>query len=321
MSVTNAIVTMNTRNQITTFALLCALSLAFWWRTLEETFRLALANDAYTHIFLIPPLGAALIYNELRKTAPRSARGGSQSFLLGGILLAVALLLDGYARWGLHAASASVSGDAANNLANAGLNEVRLSLAVFALILWWIGGVVFCFSARVFRRLIFPLCFLFLMVPMPQSALNSMVEFLQYQSALAARLIFRAVGVPATQDGVMVYIPGLNIEVARECSSIRSSLILIVTTMFLAQIFLRTWWRKTLLVALAIPLSVAKNGLRIFTIGELGTRVDPAYLTGKLHHNGGVVFLAISMVCVLAILGILRLSESRLPKPATILAT
>jgi exosortase len=155
----------------------------------------------------------------------------------------------------------------------------------------------------------FPLCFLFLMVPIPASSLRWIVEFLQQQSALAARLMFRAVGVPVTQDGIMLSIPGLDIEVARECSSIRSSLMLIVTTMVLAHLFLRSWWRKALLIAAAIPLSVAKNGLRIFTIAELGTRIDPGLLNGKLHHNGGILFFGLSVLAVGAVLWVLRRTE------------
>jgi exosortase/archaeosortase family protein len=54
-------------------------------------------------------------------------------------------------------------------------------------------------------------------------------------------------------------------------------------TMVLAHPFLRSWWRKALLIAAAIPLTLAKNGLRIFVIAELGTRVDPGFLNGNLQ--------------------------------------
>jgi exosortase/archaeosortase family protein len=64
-----------------------------------------------------------------------------------------------------------------------------------------------------------------------------------------------------------------------------------VMTMVLAHLFLRSWWRKTLLIVAAIPLAVAKNGLRIFVIAELGTRVDPEFLDGNLHQHGGPCFL------------------------------
>ena len=49
-----------------------------------------------------------------------------------------------------------------------------------------------------------------------------------------------------------------------------------------------------------------KNGLRIFTIGFLTTRVDPSYISGNLHRNGGVVFLAIALAAIVGILLLLR---------------
>ena len=244
---------MTKRTQILAFVFLCAVSIVFWWHSLVITLELALANDAYTHILLIFPLSAALIYLDSKETnskAPDSdAKVRSQpNPRIGAALLALALVTGGYARWGMGATP----------------DDLPLSLAMFALVTWWIASVLLCFGARTFHSFLFPLCFLFLMVPLPDFALSRIIEFLQQQSALAARIMFRAAAVPVTQDGIMLSIPNLDIEVALECSSIRSSLMLVVTTMVFAHLFLRSGWRKVLLVAPAIPLSVAKNGLRIF---------------------------------------------------------
>jgi exosortase len=122
-------------------------------------------------------------------------------------------------------------------------------------------------------------------------------------------MLFVAFGVPVAQDGLLLTIPGLTLMVAQECSSIRSSSMLLVTTMVLAQLMLRSPWRKALLIGLAVPLSVAKNGLRIFTIAMLGTRVDPGYLTGSFHHQGGIVFFAIALIIIFALLWILQRGE------------
>jgi exosortase/archaeosortase family protein len=84
---------------------------------------------------------------------------------------------------------------------------------------------------------------------------------------------------------------------------------LFVTSMVLAQLLLRSPWRKALVCLLAVPLSIAKNGLRIFTIAMLATRIDPRYFTGRLHHQGGIVFFAIILVVVLALLWVLRRGE------------
>jgi exosortase len=125
-----------------------------------------------------------------------------------------------------------------------------------------------------------------------------------------AALLFRAVGEPVQRDGILVSLPKLDIEVAEQCSSIRSSIFLVVTTMFIAQVLLYSGWRKTVLIAAAVPLSIVKNGLRIMVIAELGTRVDPGYLDGWLHHHGGILFFAVSVVAVAAFLWVLQRTET-----------
>jgi exosortase len=132
---------------------------------------------------------------------------------------------------------------------------------------------------------------------------------LQIGSAWSAHAFFAAIGVPVFQQGVLLTIPGLTVQVAQECSSIRSSSMLIVTALVMAQVLLCSFWRKALVVSVAVPLSVFKNGLRIFIIAMLGTRVDPGYLTGRLHHQGGAIFLAMALGGTFVLLWFLRRGE------------
>jgi exosortase len=118
---------------------------------------------------------------------------------------------------------------------------------------------------------------------------------------------------PVAQKGMLLHIPGLTLEVAPECSSIRSSMMLVVTTMVLAHLLLRSPWKKTFIVLAAIPISVAKNGLRIFALGFLATRVDPSFLTGRLHRQGGFVFFLIAMGAIFLLLRILQRGEAEKP--------
>lgn len=270
------------------FATLAAISAAIWWGSLASSFSLALRDDQYTHILLILPISAALIYLDW-KPLERSGL----NVRVGSVLLGIAVLMTVVVRWSLVPLS----------------SNMQLSANMLALVVWWFAAFVFCFGTRASRRALFPLCFLLWMVPLPAFVLNPVVSLLQHGSAAAAHLLFLVVGVPVAQRGVLVHIPGLTLEVARECSSIRSSLILLVTTMVLAHLFLRSFWRKALVIALAIPLSVAKNGLRIFALGMLSTRVDPSFLTGRLHRQGGIIFLLIALAAVVFVLWILRRGE------------
>jgi exosortase len=151
-------------------------------------------------------------------------------------------------------------------------------------------------------------------VPMPASWMANIIQFLQWSSAVSAAFLFSILGTHVSRSGLVLNLPNLTIEVAQECSSIRSSLVLIITTMVLAHLFLRTFWKQALLVGMAIPLAVAKNAVRIVTIGLLGTRVDPSYLTGRLHHEGGIVFFSIALVAVVILLWLMRRGEIRGPR-------
>jgi len=269
--------------------MLGAISVAIWWSPLSSTFALALHDEQYTHILLILPISAALILMDWKPPEPHSVR----SVVLGSVLLVVAASLSFFIR-----------GRAAELFP-----DERLAVNMLSLVMWWIAAFILCFGLRASRRALFPLCFLFWLVPFPDFVLNPVVNLLQRGSAAAAHLLFVAAGVPVEQHGVLVHIPGLTVEVAQECSSIRSSSMLIVTTMVLAQLLLRSPWRKALIILVAIPLSVAKNGLRIFTIAMLATRVDPDFLTGRLHREGGIIFFLIALAVTFVLIWILRRGE------------
>lgn len=273
----------------TGIALLWAATLLVGWHPLIDTISLAMRDDQYTYILLILPISAALVFLDwpsVKMTISINVLAGSL-FLVAAGLVAFSTLV-----W-----ATSLSAD------------VQLSIRMFALVLSWIGAFVLCFGTRAPRSVLFPLCFLLGLVPLPQFLLNVVVALLQQESAWAAHGLFATFGVPVAQDGVLLTIPGLTLQVAQECSSIRSSSMLLVTTMVLSQLLLRSPWRKAVVIGLAVPLSVAKNGLRIFTIAMLGTRVDPKYLTGKLHHQGGIVFFAVALLGVFGLLWILRKAE------------
>ena len=275
------------------FVGLCLLSLFLWWRALFATLALALQNDAYTHILLILPTSIALISLEWRSRKVKP----DPNFPTGCALMLIAVTVGFVgSRW--------------RGLSSLAVDE-RLSLSMLALVIWWIGAFVCCFGIRASRRCRFPLCFLLWLVPLPELALNHIVNFLQQGSAYAARLLFAIAGVPVAQDGVRLSIPGLTLEVAKECSSIRSSLMLLVTTMVLAHLLLHSGWGKALVIVAAIPLSLAKNGLRVFTLAILGVYVDPAFLNGWLHHHGGIVFFLVFLASLFTLLRLVRWAERK----------
>ena len=202
--------------------------------------------------------------------------------------------------------------------------DILLATGIAGVVGWWIASFALCFGLRAARSFRFPLLFLFWLVPIPGFVLNQIIAELQRGSAFAAQMLFTMAAVPISREGTVLSIPGLNLEVAAECSSIRSSLMLAVTAMLLAHVLLKSPWRKLLVVALALPLSIAKNGVRIFTIAMLSTRVDPGFLHGRLHRNGGILFFLMALAVISLSIRILQRGEEQNSineKPSTILSS
>jgi exosortase/archaeosortase family protein len=103
-----------------------------------------------------------------------------------------------------------------------------------------------------------------------------------------------------------------DIEVAKECSGIRSALSLVITCVLAANFFLRTGWSRALLVISTVPITMLKNGFRIASLSILGVYVDERILGSDLHRRGGILFFVLALVLVWAEIVLLRKAEGKL---------
>jgi exosortase len=152
------------------------------------------------------------------------------------------------------------------------------------------------------------------MIPIPEVILHKIINVLQVASTEVSDLLFGLMGVPYTRDGFVFNLPRISIEVAEECSGIRSSLALFITSVLAGYFFLDEFWKKTALALFVFPVTVFKNGIRIITLSLLGSYVDEKFLTQSwLHHSGGFVFF----IPALALLGLALWALRRKPQGAS----
>jgi len=264
-----------------------------WWPSISSVLALALRRDAYTHILLILPVSTILIVLDWRRHNWKPTSNIRLDSLLLGIAALVALV---GLRWGR---LDILPGD------------VRLALEVMALVIWWIGSFVGCFGARIARACVFPLLFLLWLIPIPEFVLRHVDFYLQQGTTSFARVLLVVAGVPVAQDGTTLTVPGLTLQIAQECSSIRSSTLLVISSVLLSYLFLHSIWSRCFVVLLSIPLSIAKNGLRIFTLAVLSAYWDRSVLDSPLHHQGGILFLALALASVILLTWLVAMVETK----------
>jgi exosortase len=258
--------------------------------------RLSFSNDNASYLLLIPFLAAWIFFIE-RKSIFLNP---SYNAALGGVFLFLT-------------ACSAVS---TRLLGSAWSPDFRLTGYVLALMLTWIAGFAFFFGRAAVKEGYFPLFFLVLTVPLPNLLLNRIIYFLQEGSAWITGAFFDLFGVPALREGFVFHLARVNIEVAKECSGIRSSMVLLILALLVAHFCLKSFGNKVLFITCGLLMMILKNGIRIATLTLLAVYVDPGFLTGKLHHEGGIVFFLLGLLLLSPVLLLLQRGESGRPMAA-----
>lgn len=277
------------------FGVFWVVSLLIFWRTISALIEYSLHHESCSHIILIPLISAYLLFTERKRIFFATSSTGTPGV---GLVVIGAILY-----WLVIRGSVPEQGN------------VPLSSAALALVLVWIGGFLWSYGFASARAAMFPLLFLALMVPLPDPALSWVISLLQRGSTEVTCLLFEMVGVPVLRQGFVLSLPTVVIEVASECSGIRSSIALFITCLLAAHFSLRTPWKILVFLLLVFPLVVIKNGVRIVTLTLLSIHVDPSFLHGNLHHDGGFVFFALALLLLLPVFLALERSERQRVQP------
>ena len=254
----------------------------------------AAGEDLHSHILLIPFVSAYLIYlkrHDLPKASAPSWWGALVSGGAGLGLLSLGLVFGGEALSRNDSLSVMVS-------AYLGL----LLAATFALLgKSWI------------KTLSFPVFFLVFMIPLPDLAVVWVEHWLVLGTAEVVNVFFQLCDIPFLRaDRTTFELPAINaITVAQECSGIRSSWVLIITSLLASHMFLQSPWRRGALVAVIIPLGILRNAFRILVIVLLCVHVNPEAIDWPIHHSGGPYFFALSLIPLFILLWWLRRGERK----------
>lgn len=271
------------------FIVLCALAIYIYYTPLSGLASLSLRDDMYSHIIMIPFISGFFFWADrkkiFRETAPSLPSGAF-------------LILSAAAIYFLGAVIRANGGD-----------DNGLFLSITSLLLFWTGSFVLSFGAKAAKAALFPIGVLAFMIPFPDSVADTFIAVLQNGSAEITDAFLWLTGVSYYRTGFVFHLPEMNIEVAKECSGIRSSIALFITGITASHIYLKSFRRKAAFISLILPVTIFKNGLRILSLTLLGAYVDEGFLQGSLHTRGGIPFFLLALVILGAALFFLRRGE------------
>ena len=267
---------------------------AVFGHSLLTLIKYAASSQLHSYILLIPFVSAYLLYIR-RDQLPKKY---SVDLPLAIVSLGIGLGILIFTYWLDFAGRAP------------GIND-RLTLLTISFLCCLAAGGFFFLGRTWMRAAAFPLAYLSFMIPMPDTMAEALEQASATASAEMANILFRVSGMPFLRTGQIFQLPNITLEVAQECSGIRSSVVLFITSILAANLFLKTTWRRFVLVAIVIPLGILRNGFRIFVIGLLCVHMGPQMIHSLIHRRGGPLFFVISLVPLLLVLWLLRKGDEQ----------
>jgi exosortase len=258
-----------------------AAMIALYAPILAELVRAWASAPSLSHGFVVPLISAYLVWGRRHDLAPMPIAPSliGLPFLLSGLFLYVIGTLGG-----------------------------EPFVASWSFIVSLAGLILFLAGGAVMRTLLPAVGYLALMIPAPYVTLKGLTDWLRVIEATTAAWTLPPLGVPVFQDGFLLHLPNMTLEVAEVCSSVPAIISLLALGAALGYVTRRPPTVHIALILAAVPLGFLSNIARI-TLTAMGVHyVGPIVLQNALHTwHGAAVFVMTMGALSLLDTGLMRL--------------
>ncbi len=237
------------------------------------------SSEEFSHGFLVPLVSLFLLWRKkevIRQTPLQVCSWGL-------LVLAIGLLMQVASEW------ASVTF----------LKSLAVPVALGGLA-WYLTGT------RMMRVVLFPYLFLYFAVPWPDFMIELLSVPLQHFSAASSAMLLGLMGVPIERDGVHMWTPRFDVEVAVPCSGIRSMVAILGIAALVGYLTQGRLWAKGAVFLSGIPITMLANILRIAAIVVMGHYISADFAMTFFHDYSSPFLFFIS---ALSLLGVKKIVE------------
>ena len=213
------------------------LILAIYHNTIIWLLNAWLNDPYYSHGILVPLISGYLIWNRRAELSELDKEPSS----LGIPVIVAGLLVHGIGLFRTFRFASAIS--------------IAVVLA---------GMILFIYGSDVMKSLLFPICFLFFMAPIPVAPVIGAA--LQAPSAASAASLVSALGVQASTTGSEIHLAKSAFDVGAPCSGLRSIISLLTLAALYAYLLEGSMYMKAAIFLSAVPIAIAANILRISSI-------------------------------------------------------
>ena len=172
------------------------------------------------------------------------------------------------------------------------------SIVILAGLIWVYGGFL------MLKELAFPMAFLALMVPLPFIERSTLP--LALWTGVCSGGLVQWLGLDVAVTGSAVSLPNTSLQIGAQCSGINSIIALFALTTLAAYALKGPLWGRLGLVALAIPLAMLGNILRVSNLIVVARYMGTDAGFRFYHDYSGPVFFVIVLLMLIPITRLLQ---------------
>lgn len=257
------------RAALTRLAITWSALLALFWRDAADMASIWWNSSTFNHCLLIIPILWWLVDQRKTELAKLEPKIWAPPFLWIGALAFGWLL-----------------GEAG------GVSLVRHA----ALVMLLQGSVALLLGPAVTRGLLFPLFYMFFLVPFGEE----FVPALQTVTAEMCMWLLGLAGIPAHIDGIYIATPTALFRVAEACSGVKFLVAMVALGALVSNLCFKSWPRRLAFMSASIIIPIVANGLRAFATIYIAHHGNLDFAASFDHVVFGWVFFGLVIALVLA---------------------
>ena len=159
------------------------------------------------------------------------------------------------------------------------------------------GSVAAVLGANIARGLLFPLFYMFFLVPFGEEA----VPVLQTITAKMCMTLLAWTGIPAHIDGIFITTPGGYFKVAEACSGVKFLVAMVALGALVSNLCFTRWSRRIAFMAVCVVVPVIANSIRAFATIYIAQHGNIEFAASFDHVFYGWIFFGLVIALVMGI--------------------
>ena len=171
----------------------------------------------------------------------------------------------------------------------------------FSMLIVLTGLILFLYGSKTFKKIIFPVCFLIFMIPVPLVVITNISFKMKILAAQIATVVLNGMGLEAVRSGSVLKMQHTNVVVDDICSGLRSLISLTALGSIFAYGMKGPMPKRIILFLSTIPIAIATNVLRIVFLSFVSEVWGAEYATGFVHDLSGFMVFALAFILLYAV--------------------